>query len=176
MLSSMNLTLNKQEQEPLNISKELDQCLKWRSHNSLKMRNGQCRKKWMYENTSHRRICWCQSLIENGKWDLVKLLEGYKAIGHKWDFRVNHDEKGQVEISFSQQKHLKKWRCWKMMSHFKIKDLGRLHYCLGMCTYGQKLAANQLELKSLHVEDHGKVRSNRSQNCIYTTSEKRWIQ
>ncbi|CAI5476241.1 unnamed protein product [Closterium sp. Yama58-4] len=38
------------------------------------------------------------SLLENGTWDLVVLLEGKKAVQCKWVLRIKTDDKGQVTI------------------------------------------------------------------------------
>ncbi|CAI7836937.1 unnamed protein product [Closterium sp. NIES-53] len=54
---------------------------------------GPDREKWLVS-----RDAAYQSLLENGTWDLVVLLEGKKAVQCKWVLRIKTDDKGQVTI------------------------------------------------------------------------------
>ncbi|CAI7932361.1 unnamed protein product [Closterium sp. NIES-54] len=54
---------------------------------------GPDREKWLVSRDAE-----CQSLLENGTWDLVVLPKGKKAVQCKWVLRIKTDDKGQVTI------------------------------------------------------------------------------
>ncbi|CAI5496572.1 unnamed protein product [Closterium sp. Naga37s-1] len=54
---------------------------------------GPDREKWLVSRDAEY-----QSLLENGTWDLVVLLEGKKAVQCKWVLWIKTDDKGQVTI------------------------------------------------------------------------------